>query len=50
MGTTDTHIKNASEEPKALKDEIEFILKNAAKYMTIKPKKNDINIPKTTSK
>ena len=42
VGTTDTHIKNASEEPKALKDEIEFILKNAAKYMTIKPKKNDI--------
>ena len=42
VGTTDTHIKNASEEPKPLKEEIDFILKNASKYMTIKPKKDDI--------
>ena len=42
VGTTDTHVKNATEEPKAMKDEIEFILKNAGKYMTIKPKKDDI--------
>ena len=42
VGTTDTHIKNASEEPKPLKEEIDFILKNASKYMTIKPNKGDI--------
>ena len=42
VGTTDTQIKNASEEPKPLKEEIDFILKNASKYMTIKPKKDDI--------
>ena len=42
VGTTDTHIKNATEEPKPLKEEIDFILKNASKYMTIKPKKGDI--------
>ena len=42
VGTTDTHVKNATEEPKAMKNEIEFILKNAGKYMTIKPKKDDI--------
>ena len=42
VGTTDTHVKNASEEPVPLKEEIDFILKNASKYMTIKPKKEDI--------
>ena len=42
VGTTDTQVKTASEEPKALKDEIDFILKNASKYMTIKPNKDDI--------
>ena len=42
VGTTDTQIKNASEEPKPLKEEIDFILKNASKYMTIKPNKCDI--------
>ena len=42
VGTTDTQIKNASEEPKPLKEEIDFILKNASKYMTIKPNKGDI--------
>ena len=42
VGTTDTQIKNASEEPKPLKEEIDFILNNASKYMTIKPNKSDI--------
>ncbi|MBT7682901.1 MAG: glycerol-3-phosphate dehydrogenase/oxidase [Cryomorphaceae bacterium] len=42
VGTTDTHIKKASEEPKALNEEIDFILKNAAKYMSVKPKRDDI--------
>ena len=42
VGTTDTHVKNASEEPAPLKEEIDFILKNASKYMTIKPKREDI--------
>ena len=41
VGTTDTQIKDANDEPKPLKEEIEFILKNAGKYMTIKPKKRD---------
>ena len=42
VGTTDTQIKDANDEPKPLKEEIEFILKNAGKYMTIKPKRGDI--------
>ncbi|MDA0331440.1 MAG: glycerol-3-phosphate dehydrogenase/oxidase [Bacteroidetes bacterium] len=42
VGTTDTHVKTASIEPKPLKDEIDFILKNASKYMTLKPKRSDI--------
>ena len=42
VGTTDTHVKKASEEPKALNEEIDFILKNAAKYMSVKPKRDDI--------
>ncbi|MDC6473439.1 glycerol-3-phosphate dehydrogenase/oxidase [Flavobacteriaceae bacterium] len=42
VGTTDTHVKKASEEPKALNEEIDFILKNAGKYMSLKPKRDDI--------
>ena len=42
VGTTDTHVKKASEEPKALKEEVDFILKNAGKYMSVKPKRDDI--------
>ena len=42
VGTTDTHVKKASEEPKALNEEIDFILKNAGKYMSVKPKRDDI--------
>tara|TARA_B100001057_G_scaffold381057_1_gene386846 strand:- start:2633 stop:4180 length:1548 start_codon:yes stop_codon:yes gene_type:complete len=42
VGTTDTQIKNSSAEPKALAQEVDFILKNASKYMTNKPKPDDI--------
>ncbi len=42
VGTTDTQIKNSSAEPKALAQEVDFILKNASKYMTNKPKRDDI--------
>ena len=42
VGTTDTHVKKASEEPKALNEEIDFILKNAGKYMSVKPKRDEI--------
>ena len=42
VGTTDTQIKSSSAEPKALAQEVDFILKNASKYMTNKPKRDDI--------
>ena len=42
LGTTDTPIDHADEEPKALKEEIEFILNNASQYMTKKPKLKDV--------
>ena len=42
VGTTDTQVKKASEEPKALKEEVDFILKNAGNYMSVKPKKDNI--------
>ena len=42
VGTTDTQIKDTLDEPKPLKEEINFILNNASKYMSIKPSKKDI--------
>ena len=42
VGTTDTQITDTLDEPKPLKEEINFILNNASKYMTIKPAKKDI--------
>jgi glycerol-3-phosphate dehydrogenase len=42
VGTTDTPIDHADEEPKALEEEVEFILNNAAQYMTKKPKREDV--------
>ena len=42
LGTTDTPIDHADEEPKALVEEIEFILRNASQYMTKKPKRKDV--------
>ena len=37
LGTTDTPIPNAMEEPKAFDDEIEFLLETAADYLQVKP-------------
>ena len=42
VGTTDTPIDHAAEEPKALEEEINFILSNAAQYMTKKPRRLDV--------
>lgn len=42
VGTTDTPIDNSDEEPKALEEEVEFILNNASRYMTKKPKREDV--------
>ena len=41
VGTTDTQIKDTLDEPKPLKEEINFIINNASKYMSIKPSKKD---------
>lgn len=42
VGTTDTPIDETLDEPVALAQEIEFILSNAAAYMTRKPTRKDI--------
>ncbi|MFD0834269.1 glycerol-3-phosphate dehydrogenase/oxidase [Mariniflexile aquimaris] len=42
IGTTDTPIKEESLEPIALEEEIEFILKTAARYLTKAPKRSDV--------
>ena len=42
LGTTDTQVNRAEYEPKALEEEIDFIISNAGKYMAIKPNKSDI--------
>ena len=42
VGTTDTPIDRAVEEPKALEEEIAFILSNASQYMTKKPNREDV--------
>ena len=42
VGTTDTPVEDALEEPVAQKQEIEFILSNAGNYMTKKPTQKDI--------
>jgi glycerol-3-phosphate dehydrogenase len=42
VGTTDIEIQDISIEPRATNDEIDFILQNAEKYMTRKPKRSDI--------
>jgi glycerol-3-phosphate dehydrogenase len=41
VGTTDTPVPEASLEPRALDQEIEFILKHAARYLTRDPKRED---------
>jgi glycerol-3-phosphate dehydrogenase len=42
IGTTDTPVNHITDEPKASKEEIEFILKNAAAYLRKNPTKLDI--------
>jgi glycerol-3-phosphate dehydrogenase len=42
VGTTDTAMDQAELEPRALEEEIGFILRNAARYLARDPKKEDI--------
>jgi len=42
-GTTDTPLDTVTLEPRALNQEIEFILKTAGKYLTRQPKREDVN-------
>lgn len=42
VGTTDTALDGPSEEPRALEDEIEFIMTHAAKYLSKDPKPEDV--------
>lgn len=42
VGTTDTQMEEPLVEPKALAKEIDFILENAGKYMTIPPQRSDV--------
>jgi glycerol-3-phosphate dehydrogenase len=42
VGTTDTPLNNISMEPKALEEEIRFILSNAGKYLTKPPLREDV--------
>lgn len=42
VGTTDTPIHKISLEPRALEEEIEFILSHAARYLTRHPKREDV--------
>lgn len=41
-GTTDTPLDDISNEPKALDEEIDFILRTAANYLTKKPTRDDV--------
>jgi glycerol-3-phosphate dehydrogenase len=41
-GTTDTPLNDITLEPRALDEEIDFILKTAGKYLTMPPKREDI--------
>jgi len=42
VGTTDTPVENPEIEPRALDEEIKFILNTASKYLTKKPKRKDV--------
>jgi glycerol-3-phosphate dehydrogenase len=42
VGTTDTPLNSHSLEPRALKNEIDFVLNTAGKYLSKKPGKNDV--------
>jgi len=42
VGTTDTLMEEPTDEPRALEEEIEFILETAADYLTKSPKRKDV--------
>jgi glycerol-3-phosphate dehydrogenase len=42
VGTTDTPVENPELEPKAMEEEIEFILKHATQYLTGNPTRKDV--------
>ncbi|MEQ9438547.1 MAG: glycerol-3-phosphate dehydrogenase/oxidase [Cyclobacteriaceae bacterium] len=42
VGTTDTPVKEVSLEPRALEDEVQFILHHAAQYLTKDPERKDV--------
>ena len=42
VGTTDTPIAQASLEPRALPEEVEFVLRNAGRYMAHDPSRADV--------
>lgn len=42
VGTTDTPVPKAELEPKPLEEEVEFILRHAAKYMSKDPQRSDV--------
>jgi len=42
LGTTDTPVKNFVLEPKALDEEVNFILETAGRYLTKKPQRKDV--------
>lgn len=42
LGTTDTPVENVSAEPVPFEDEIEFILKHSALYLSRDPKRSDV--------
>ncbi len=42
VGTTDTPVKKAELEPRPLKEEVQFLLKHAARYLTKDPVKKDV--------
>lgn len=42
LGTTDTPVAEASLEPKAMEEEIDFILETAGEFLTVKPERKDI--------
>ena len=42
VGTTDTPMKKADIEPRALPEEIEFILRNAGRYLERDPTRADV--------
>ncbi len=42
VGTTDTPVENVSLEPRPFREEVDFLLKHAAKYMVRDPKREDV--------